>query len=68
MTLKLLWKPSIGVETVYSAQIALLVPAREIMGDRDSLWILADDLPDDVITEVLDLAEFLKQKKLSVEK
>lgn len=54
---------TIGIETVYPHQMALSVPAREMMGDRNSLRILADELSDDLVAEVLDFAEFLKQKQ-----
>ena len=54
---------TIGVETVYLSQIALLSPVREMMGDRNSLRVLADELSDDLVAEVMDFAEFLKQNQ-----
>lgn len=54
---------TLGVETVYSHQIKLLAAAREVMGDRSSLRVLASELSDDLVAEVLDFAEFLKQRQ-----
>ncbi len=54
---------TIGVETVYPNQIILAASARGMMGDRNSLRVLADELPDDLVAEVLDFAEFLKLKQ-----
>ncbi len=33
------------------------------MGDRSSLRVLASELSDDLVAEVLDFAEFLKQRQ-----
>jgi hypothetical protein len=52
-----------GVETVYPDQMTLAASAREMMGDRNSLRVLADELSDDLVAEVLDFAEFLKLKR-----
>ncbi|MBD2232756.1 DUF2281 domain-containing protein [Phormidium tenue] len=54
---------TLGVETVYPHQIKLLAAAREVMGDRSSLRVLANELSDDLVAEVLDFAEFLKQRR-----
>jgi hypothetical protein len=54
---------TIGVETVYPNQISLAASAREMMGDHNSLRVLADELSDDLVAEVLDFAEFLKLKQ-----
>jgi hypothetical protein len=54
---------TLGVETVYPHQIKLLAAAREVMGDRSSLRVLASELSDDLVAEVLDFAEFLKQRQ-----
>jgi hypothetical protein len=54
---------TIGVETVYPHQLTLAASAREMMGDRNSLRVLADELSDDLVAEVLDFAEFLKLKQ-----
>ncbi|MBW4481130.1 MAG: DUF2281 domain-containing protein [Tildeniella torsiva UHER 1998/13D] len=54
---------TLGVERVYPHQIALLAAARDVMGDRSSLRVLADELSDDLVAEVLDFAEFLKQRR-----
>jgi hypothetical protein len=58
------------METVYPHQLKLLAAAREVMGDRSSLRVLASELSDDLVAEVLDFAEFLRQcqqKPLSAE-
>lgn len=54
---------TLGVERVYPHQITLLAAARDVMGDRSSLRVLADELSDDLVAEVLDFAEFLKQRR-----
>ena len=54
---------TLGVETVYPHQLKLLAAAREVMGDRSSLRVLASELSDDLVAEVLDFAEFLKQRQ-----
>ncbi|PSR17322.1 hypothetical protein C8255_13210 [filamentous cyanobacterium CCP3] len=54
---------TLGVETVYPHQIKLLAAARDVMGDRSSLRVLASELSDDLVAEVLDFAEFLKQRR-----
>ncbi|MBE9141318.1 DUF2281 domain-containing protein [Nodosilinea sp. LEGE 07088] len=54
---------TLGVETVYPHQLKRLAAAREMMGDRSSLRVLASQLPDDLVAEVLDFAEFLKQRQ-----
>ncbi|MCL1475794.1 DUF2281 domain-containing protein [Argonema antarcticum] len=54
---------SIGVETVYPNQLILTVPARETMGIRAHLAAVLDELPDELLAEVRDFAEFLQQKQ-----
>ena len=54
---------TLGIQTVYPYQIKLLAAAREVMGDRSSLRVLASELSDDLVAEVLDFAEFLKQRR-----
>jgi uncharacterized protein Smg (DUF494 family) len=54
---------TIGVETVYTNQMTLAASPREMMGDRNSLRVLADELSDNLVAEVLDFAEFLKLKR-----
>jgi hypothetical protein len=43
--------------------MTLAASPREMMGDRNSLRVLADELSDDLVAEVLDFAEFLKLKR-----
>jgi hypothetical protein len=54
---------NLGVETVYPHQIQRLAAARDVMGDRSSLRVLASELSDDLVAEVLDFAEFLTQRR-----
>ncbi len=54
---------TLGVETVYPHQLKRLAAAWEVMGDRSSLRVLASELSDDLVAEVLDFAEFLKQRQ-----
>lgn len=56
---------TIGVETVYPHQLKLVKPARQIMGTRKYLTTVLDDLPDNLLSEVCDFAEFLQQKNLN---
>ncbi len=52
---------TIGVETVYPQQLQLLKRAVPVM--RSQLLAVLDELPDDLLSEVKDFAEFLKQKQ-----
>lgn len=54
---------TIGVETVYPHQLVLTIPARETMGVREHLTAVLDNLPDDLVAEVRDFAEFLQQRQ-----
>jgi len=57
---------TIGVETVYPHQLRLVKSAREIMGVREQLMSVFDNLPDELVAEVCDFAEFLEQKQAKV--
>jgi len=54
---------TLSVETVYPHQLQLVKPAREIMGVREHLEAVLDNLSDDLVAEVRDFAEFLQQKQ-----
>lgn len=54
---------TLGVETVYDYQMSLTVSAREIMGVKEHLNALLETLPDNLVVEVRDFAEFLQQKQ-----
>ncbi|MEG4322051.1 MULTISPECIES: DUF2281 domain-containing protein [unclassified Microcoleus] len=54
---------TIGVETVYPHQLQLVKSAREITGVREQLMSVLDNLPDNLVAEVRDFAEFLEQKQ-----
>jgi hypothetical protein len=54
---------TLGVETVYPHQLQLVKSAREIMGVREHLAAVLDNLSDDLVAEVRDFAEFLQQKQ-----
>jgi hypothetical protein len=54
---------TLGVETVYDYQIVLTVSAKEIMGVKEHLNSLIETLPDNLVLEVRDFAEFLQQKQ-----
>lgn len=56
---------TIGIETVYSHQLVLNIPAREAMEVRAHLSAVLDNLSDDLVAEVRDFAEFLQQKQKS---
>lgn len=54
---------TLGVETVYEHQIILTVSAREIMGVKEHLNALLETLPDNLVLQVRDFAEFLQQRQ-----
>lgn len=54
---------TIGVETVYPHQLRLVKPAKETMGARGHLVAILEDLPEELVAEVRDFAEFLQQKQ-----
>ncbi|EDX77352.1 hypothetical protein MC7420_489 [Coleofasciculus chthonoplastes PCC 7420] len=54
---------TLGVETVYPHQLHLVKSAREIMGVREHLAAVLDNLSDDLVAEVRDFAEFLQQRQ-----
>jgi len=53
---------TIGVETVYPHQLRLVKSAREMIGVREQLMSVLDNLPDELVAEVRDFAEFLQEK------
>jgi len=57
------FRETIGVETVYPHQLRLVKPARETMGAKGHLASILEDLPEELIVEVRDFAEFLQQKQ-----
>lgn len=57
------FRETIGVETVYPHQIYLIKPAHETIGVRAQLLTLMDELPEDTLKEVINFADFLKQKQ-----
>jgi len=57
---------TIGVETVYPHQLRLVKSAREMIGVREQLMSVLDNLPDELVAEVRDFADFLKQKQAKV--
>lgn len=59
---------TLGVETVYDYQMILTVSAREIMGVKEHLNSLIETLPDNLVLQVRDFAEFLQQKQQSTAK
>ena len=54
---------TIGVGTVRPDQLQLIKPARETMGARGHLATIVEDLPEELVAEVRDFAEFLAQKQ-----
>lgn len=54
---------TLGVETVYENQMVLTVSAREIMGVKEHLNALLETLPDNLVLQVRDFAEFLQQRQ-----
>jgi Protein of unknown function (DUF2281) len=54
---------TLGVETVYPHQLTLVKPAREVMGVKAHLNVVLEQLSEDLLAEVSDFAEFLRQKQ-----
>jgi hypothetical protein len=54
---------TIGLATLTSQQIELLQPARKTVGPKTHLLTVVADLPEYMVTEVVDFAEFLRQKQ-----
>ncbi|MBD1812624.1 DUF2281 domain-containing protein [Microcoleus vaginatus DQ-U2] len=57
---------TIGVETVYPHQLQLVKSASEMMGVRERLQSVLDNLSEDLVAEVCDFAEFLQEKQQKV--
>ncbi|MGL5058826.1 MAG: hypothetical protein ACRC62_02500 [Microcoleus sp.] len=57
---------TIAVETVYPHQLKLVKSASEMMGVREQLMVVLDNLSDDLVAEVRDFAEFLQHKQEQV--
>ena len=57
---------TIGVETVYPHQLQLVKSASEMMGLRERLQSVLDNLSEDLVAEVCDFAEFLREKQQKV--
>ena len=53
---------TLGVETVAPQQICLVRPASEALGTRAKLLAVLETLPDVLLKEVQDFAEFLQYK------
>jgi len=53
---------TIGVEVVRPQQIRLVKPGSETVGHRSQLLMVLEELPDALVVEVADFAEFLRQK------
>ena len=57
---------TIGVETFYPHQLQLVKSASEMMGVRERLQSVLDNLSEDLVAEVCDFAEFLQEKQQKV--
>jgi hypothetical protein len=53
---------TIGLEVLHPQQIRLVKSAAEVVGSRSQLLTTLDELPDALVAEVVDFAEFLRQK------
>jgi hypothetical protein len=54
---------TIGLATLTSQQIELLQPARKTVGAKTHLLTVVADLPEYMVIEVVNFAEFLRQKQ-----
>lgn len=59
---------TLGVETVYPHQLQLVKLAEESVGVRAQLLTLIEDMPEVLLEEVKDFAEFIQQRKTKVSK
>ncbi|WP_341734739.1 MAG: DUF2281 domain-containing protein [Microcoleus anatoxicus] len=57
---------TIGVETVYPHQLQLVKSASELMGVRERLLSVLNNLSEELVAEVCDFAEFLQEKEQKV--
>ncbi|MEG4055760.1 MULTISPECIES: DUF2281 domain-containing protein [unclassified Microcoleus] len=57
---------TMGVETVYPHQLQLVKSASEMMGVRERLQSVLDNLSDELVAEVCNFAEFLQEKQQKV--
>lgn len=54
---------TLGVETVSPQQLRLVKPAQETVGARAKLLAILETLPETLLAEVQDFAEFLQHKQ-----
>ncbi len=54
---------TLGVETVYPQQLKLVKSASEVSDLREQLASILDDLPEELLSQVRDFAQFLQQKQ-----
>jgi hypothetical protein len=54
---------TIGLEVVHPQQLRLRMPATETVGSRSRLLIALEELPETLVDEVMDFAEFLRQRQ-----
>jgi hypothetical protein len=54
---------TIGLATLPAPQLELLAPAWRTVGARTQLLAVVEDLPESMLIEVVDFAEFLRQKR-----
>ncbi|XHX79814.1 MAG: DUF2281 domain-containing protein [Stenomitos frigidus ULC029] len=54
---------TLGVELAYPQQLQLVKTAQETTGIRGQLTAALNELPEDLVAEVRDFAEFLRQKQ-----
>jgi hypothetical protein len=55
---------TLGVVTVYPHQMQFVKPAKESIGVRAQLLMLIEDMPEVLLEEVKDFAEFIQQRRL----
>ena len=57
------FRETLGVETVYPHQLRLIQSASETIGARAQLLRMTEELPEELLAEVVDFAEFLQEKR-----
>jgi hypothetical protein len=58
---------TIGIETFSGQQLELAEPAQKTVGARTHLLAVVDDLSEEMVTEVADFAQFLREKQMRQE-
>ncbi|MEO0409859.1 MAG: hypothetical protein AAF289_21160 [Cyanobacteria bacterium P01_A01_bin.135] len=56
------FRETLGVGTLHPSQMRLVTPAEEAIGLRAQLLMLVEEMPEDLLAQVKDFAEFIQHK------